>query len=64
MGKLKNTLIDESFMLEEEQKLMMEEAHYWTLVDNVGRWIFEHKSTNILDDIQHKVMSLYENDSR
>ena len=60
MGKLKNTLIDESFMLKEEENLLMEEAHYWALVDNVAQWMHENKSTHILDDIQYKVLSLYE----
>ena len=36
-----------------------EEAHYWMLVDNVARWMFEHKETTILSDIEHKVLQLY-----
>lgn len=59
MGKLKNTLIDEHYNAQEEA-FMMKEAHYWALVDNVAQWMFEHKSTHILDDIQYKVLSLYE----
>ena len=60
MGKLKNTLINESFMLKEEEDLLMEEAHYWALVDNVAQWMVDNKSTVILSDIEKKVLSMYE----
>ena len=42
-----------------EQDDMMEEAHYWMMVDNVARWMFEHKDTTILSDIESKVLQLY-----
>ena len=56
MGKMKQMLIE----TQEDEALMMEEAHYWALVDNVAQWMYAHKSTHILDDIQYKVLSLYE----
>jgi len=55
MGKLKQTLIEEEDNLSE----MLEEAHYWGLVDNVARWMYEKKSTEILTDIEKMVLSFY-----
>ena len=56
MGKIKNLLIEN----QEDEAFMMEEAHYWTLVDNVAQWMVDNKSTAILSDIEKKVLSLYE----
>ena len=56
MGKMKQLAIEER----EDLDAMLEEAHYWMLVDNVAQWLVEHKSTYILDDIQKKALSLYE----
>ena len=56
MGKMKQLAIEQ----EEDLEAMMEEAHYWMLVDNVAKWMVENKSTHILEDIQNKVLSLYE----
>jgi hypothetical protein len=56
MGKLKQLMIEE----QDDLDAMMEEAHYWMLVDNVAQWLVEHKSTYILEDIQKKALSFYE----
>lgn len=56
MGKMKQMMIEQ----QEDIDAMMEEAHYWMLVDNVAQWLVENKSTYILDDIQKKALSLYE----
>ena len=59
MGKLKQTLIEEEHNADNLSE-MLEEAHYWGLVDNVARWMVDKKSTAILTDIEHMVLSLYE----
>ena len=56
MGKMKQMLIE----TQEDEALMMEEAHYWALVDNVAQWMVDNKSTVILSDIEKKVLSMYE----
>ena len=56
MGKMKQLLIE----TQEDEALMMEEAHYWALVDNVAQWMVDNKSTVILSDIEKKVLSMYE----
>ena len=56
MGKMKQMLIE----THEDEALMMEEAHYWALVDNVAQWMVDNKSTVILSDIEKKVLSMYE----
>lgn len=56
MGKMKQIAIEQ----QEDLETMMEEAHYWMLVDNVAHWLVENKSTYILEDIQKKALSLYE----
>lgn len=56
MGKMKQLAIQQK----EDLDAMMEEAHYWMLVDNVAQWLVENKSTYILEDIQKKALSLYE----
>lgn len=56
MGKMKQLLIE----TQEDEAFMMEEAHYWTLVDNVAQWMVDNKSTIILSDIEKKVLSMYE----
>lgn len=56
MGKMKQLMIEE----QEDLEAMMEEAHYWMLVNDVAYWLVENKSTYILDDIQKKALSLYE----
>ena len=56
MGKMKQKLIEQ----EEDLSFMMEEAHYWMLVDNVAQWMVDNKSSSILSDIEKKVLSLYE----
>ena len=56
MGKMKQLLIE----TREDEALMMEEAHYWALVDNVAQWMVDNKSTVILSDIEKKVLSMYE----
>lgn len=56
MGKMKQFLIEN----QEDEAFMMEEAHYWALVDNVAQWMADNKSTAILSDIEKKVLSLYE----
>ena len=57
MGKMKQLAME----LEEEQTFdeMMEEAHYYGLVENVAQHIVSSKSTDILTDIQHRVYKLY-----
>ena len=42
-----------------EDKAMMEEAHYYTLVENVARWMIEHRSVSILDDIEKKYLQMW-----
>ena len=42
-----------------EDKAMMEEAHYYTLVDNVARWMIENRSVSILDDIEKKYLQMW-----
>lgn len=61
MGKMKNTLIDEDFkaFLSEDREAMMEEAHYWALVDNVAQWMVDNKALTILDDIEKKYKQLW-----
>ena len=56
MGKMKQLLLEK----QEDEDLMMEEAHYWALVDNVAQWMVDNKSTVILSDIEKKVLSMYE----
>jgi len=56
MGKMKQIAIEQ----QEDIDAMMEEAHYWMLVDNVAQWLVEHKSTYILEDIQKKALQMYE----
>ena len=58
MGKLKQTLIEEEHNADNLSE-MLEEAHYWGLVDNVARWMYEKKSTEILTDIEKMVLSFY-----
>jgi hypothetical protein len=55
MGKMKQMSIDNDL----DEQAMMEESHYWMLVDNVARLLVESKSTHILDDIQKKALQLY-----
>jgi hypothetical protein len=38
---------------------VMEESHYYNLVDNVAKWMFEHRSVSILDDIEKKYLQLW-----
>lgn len=38
---------------------VMEESHYYNLVDNVARWMFEHRSVSILDDIEKKYLQMW-----
>lgn len=38
---------------------VMEESHYYNLVDNVARWMFEHRSVSILDDIEKKYLQIW-----
>ena len=38
---------------------VMEECHYHNLVDNVARWMFEHRSVSILDDIEKKYLQMW-----
>lgn len=57
MGKMKNLLIEEETskaFLSEDIDAMMEEAHYWALVDNVAQWMVDNKALTILDDIEKK----------
>jgi hypothetical protein len=42
-----------------EDKAMMEEAHYYTLVENVARWMIENRSVSILDDIEKKYLQMW-----
>lgn len=42
-----------------EDKAMMEEAHYYTLVDNVAKWMIENRSVSILDDIEKKYLQMW-----
>lgn len=42
-----------------EYKAMMEEAHYYTLVENVARWMIENHSVSILDDIEKKYLQMW-----
>lgn len=56
MGKMKQIAIEQ----QEDIDAMMEESHYWMLVDNVAQWLVEHKSTYILEDIQKKALQMYE----
>ena len=56
MGKMKQIAIEQ----QEDLDAMMEEAHYWMLVDNVAQWLVENKSTYILEDIQKKALQMYE----
>ena len=42
-----------------EDKAMMEEAHYYNLVENVARWMIEHRSVSILDDIEKKYLQMW-----
>lgn len=62
MGKMKQLAIQQKEDSEDmiDLEALMEEAHYWMLVDNVARWLVENKSTYILEDIQKKALSLYE----
>ena len=56
MGKMKQIAIEQ----QEDIDAMMEEAHYWMLVDSVAQWLVENKSTYILEDIQKKALQMYE----
>ena len=42
-----------------EDKAMMEEAHYYTLVENVARCMIENRSVSILDDIEKKYLQMW-----
>lgn len=59
MMKMKQSMQMDDWPYPLEQEDMMEEAHYWMMVDNVARWMFEHKETTILSDIESKVLQLY-----
>lgn len=62
MGKLKNSIIEEdfkAFLSNDDMEAMMEEAHYWALVDNVAQWMINNKGLTILDDIEKKYKQLW-----
>ena len=59
MMKMKQSMQMDDWPYPSEQEDMMEEAHYWMMVDNVARWMFEHKETTILSDIESKVLQFY-----
>ena len=62
MGKLKQMLIEEDLSFIEDVSdidTMLEESHYWSLVDNVAQWMFDNKSVSILDDIEKKYLQCW-----
>ena len=64
MGKLKSLLIEEDFMSlngvsNDDIEAMLEESHYWGLVDSVAQWIFNTKNLSILDDIEKKYLEYW-----
>lgn len=62
MGKLKQMLIEEDLSFNEvmsELNGVMEESHYYNLVDNVARWMIENRSVSILDDIEKKYLQMW-----
>lgn len=62
MGKRKQMLIEDDLSFIEDVSdidTMLEESHYWTLVDNVAQWMFENKSVSILDDIEKKYLAIW-----
>jgi len=64
MGKLKNLLIEEDFVSlngvsNDDIEAMLEESHYWGLVDGIAQWIFNTKSLSILDDIEKKYLEYW-----
>ena len=63
MGKMKNLLIEEEtskgFLSDDDIEAMMEESHYWSLVDNVAQWMVDNKALTILDDIEKKYKQLW-----
>lgn len=64
MGKLKNLLIEEDFVSlngvsNDDIEAMLEESHYWGLVDGIAQWMVEHKSVSILDDIEKKYVQMW-----
>ena len=64
MGKLKNLLIEEDFVSlngvsNDDIEAMLEESHYWGLVDGIAQWMVEHKSVSILDDIEKKYLEMW-----
>ena len=63
MGKMKQLamMIEEGQSYEDAVDEMMEEAHYWSLVQNVAQLIVDTKSTRILTDVEHAVHKLYIN---
>ena len=38
---------------------VMEGCHYHNLVEDVARWMFEHRSVSILDDIEKKYLQMW-----
>ena len=64
MGKLKNLLIEEDFVSlngvsNDDIEAMLEESHYWGLVDGISQLIFNTKSLSILDDIEKKYLEYW-----
>jgi len=64
MGKMKNLLIEEDFVSlngvsNDDIEAMLEESHYWGLVDGIAQWIFNTKSLSILDDIEKKYLEYW-----
>ena len=64
MGKLKSLLIEEDFMSlngvsNDDIEAMLEESHYWGLVDGIAKWMIDNKSMAILDDIEKKYLQMW-----
>ena len=64
MGKLKSLLIEEEYLSlngvsNDDIEAMLEESHYWGLVDGIAKWMIDNKSMAILDDIEKKYLQMW-----